>query len=157
MNRYPRKDAYEPIDYALIPAGTKWKPAAPYTGNTRAFISLFGGQYKLIRDLTTGEVTYYTLKDKGPPATPKEQIDAEPEHPKQQRFRTGVHCWYVDDAGRWFCCLVESRGENSIVLRSITGWDAERLTAWPFGDGPVEISDRSQAFKRIRKLKDRVA
>lgn len=89
--------------------------------------------------------------------TPKELIDAEPARPKQQRFRVGAQCWYVSDTGRWFLCVVESRRRGHLTLRCDTGWDDKHEAEWPFGAGPVEISSTSQAFKRVRKLKDRIA
>lgn len=146
---------YEQVD--TVPDGIRWKPArgAP-KHNTVVLVSMFGGLYKLIRDTSTGAVTYYKLKGEPPPATPKEQIDAEPERPKQQRFHTGTFCWFVSDIGAWFCCEVVSRENNSITLRPTTGWDADKKVPWPF-DGDLTIHVGSQSFKRIRKLKDRPA
>lgn len=146
-------DRYEPIDYALIPVGIKWKPCPPFTGATRAYVSMFGGQYKLIRILETGAVTHYTLKDEGPAATPKAQLDAEPGTPAQQRYRAGSSCWYVDN-GRWFLMTVVSREGRRMVITSVTGWDAEREKEWPVG---VELAlDRyGELGKRLRPLKDR--
>ncbi len=144
-------DQYEQVD--SVPEGLKWKPSR---GTSKRVVTLYslGNVYKLQRVLATGEVSYVKLKDADDKMSPKEQIDTEPEEKKDQRFREGSHCWFVSDAGRWFCCLVEARTGHSIVLRPTTGWDAERLAPWPFGE-TLEIPSKSQAFKRLRKLKDR--
>ncbi len=144
---------YEPIDYALIPVGVKWKPYPPYTGSTRAYVSLFGAQYKLIRTLETGAVAYFVLKDKGPAPTPKAQLDAEPEGAQQQRYYAGSSCWYVD-SGRWFLMTVLAREGARMVITSVTGWDAEREKEWPVGVR-LTLDRYGELGKRLRPLKDR--
>lgn len=143
---------YESV--ASVPDGLKWKPpnSRPHRDVT-VMLSIPGGIYKLIRTRATGEVLYYRLKDI-PAATPKEQIDAEPEREKDQRFHTGTFCWFIDGANRWFCCEIVSRENGVIVLRPTTGWDADRLAPWPY-NGDLEIKASSPLVPRIRKLKDR--
>lgn len=159
-SKYASDPRYERIDTTI---DANWKRARNKSARFEIVFSTPGALYMRIRMLETGETTYYKLKDTGPEATPKDKIDAEPERPGQQRFRKGAHCWYVDDAGRWYLCEVVDRtgcnretfGEaKSIVLKSLTGQDSERLAPWPFGD-EVSISTKSQAFQRVRKLTDR--
>jgi hypothetical protein len=115
-----------------------------------------GNFYKLVRSRETGEVQYFKLKDTGPEISPAEKIDAEPTKKGQVRYRVGSHCWFVLD-GRWFCCEVVSRPPNRIVLRPVTGWDADRQAPWPH-DGALEISDKpsNSLFQLLRPLKARV-
>lgn len=164
MNYPPSAEHYEPIDYAAIPVGVKWKPSV---GNQRearrTYFSTPGNFYKLIRQLDTGDVAYFKLKDFGAEKSPAEKeadrrrIDAEPERPKQVRYGVGKHCWLIVNA-RWFCCEVTARTQNpnTITLRPTTGWDAERKTPWPH-EGDLTFSSVSTLFKHLRPLKARLS
>lgn len=154
----PRKSDYEPIAPDAVPAGIKWKPAVGRSGATRAFVSMFGAQYRLERVLETGEVTYYKRKgDEPPPATPKEKIDAEPTRGHQVRYRTGATCWFVE-SGRWFLVKVVKRstGPDRITIRPEARLCADKLTPWTWGDAlEFPAAPNNRLFRMLRPLKDR--
>lgn len=161
MSNYPPgPEGYEPVDYAAIPVGVKWKPSRGKPGpHTRTMYSTPGNTYKLIRQLDTGDVAYFKLKDTGPEKSPAEKIDAEPQKKGQVRYRVGSYCWLVLD-GLWFCCEVMKRGREpgttvpTIELRPTTGWDADRKASWPHGE-TLTFSARTPLFKHLRPLKAR--
>jgi hypothetical protein len=146
---------YEPV--TSVPEGLTWKPAmwgGRAANNITAMYSL-GNIYKLVRVRATGAVTYYKLKD-DTTATPKEQIDAEPERKKQQRFRVGSQCWFIDTTGHWHLVEVVSREPSRIVIKSVTGWDADREVPWEYGEAlEFPTSPTNRLFLRLRKLADR--
>ncbi len=151
-DRSKRKDLYEQIPSP--PDGVKWKPGrGPANKIVTVMYSTPGEYYKLIRDRNTGDVVYYKLKDAAAAATPKEQIDAEPERKKQVRYRENAVCWWVDN-GRWFLVKVVKREPKRITITSVTGWDADRQKEWPEGL-ELEFPAPGQLFKRLRPLKDR--
>lgn len=124
----------------------------------------FANTYMLVRMRATGAVTYYRLKDM-PEKSPAEKIDAEPTKKEQVRFRVGAQCWFVDTGGRWFLCeVVERTGHDRatfgepgrIVIKSVTGWDADRKAPWEYGD-LLEFPDKpnNPLFMRLRPLKAR--
>ena len=161
----PRKADYEPVAYEDIPADVQWKPAPPHTGPKRAYLSMFGGMYYLERVLDTGAVRYFKRKGEAPPESPAAVIDAEPERPKQQRFHAGTQCWYIHHTGHWFLCEIvdriggdrESFGEpRRIIIKPLSDRDDKREIEWPFPK-ELEIVVNSPAFKRLRKLQDRIA
>ncbi len=169
---------YEPVE--AIPEGVVWKQHVGRPSQThRTLLSTPGGAYKLVRSLETGEVKYFKLKDSGPVKSPaeiaasKEKIDAEPAPPKQVRYRVGALCWLIEPssvAPLWYLCNVVARiGEDRatfgepkrIILRPVTGWDAERKVQWPHGvseEGqPEELSlvANPRNMQRLRPLKAR--
>ncbi len=151
---------YEQVD--TVPEGLTWKPGrGPQSGRTQgANTTLFslGNLYKLVRVRDTGAVTYFRLRDQGPEKSTAESIDAEPAPLKQQRFHVGALCWFISE-GRWFQVQVVSRTQGStarIVIRSHTGWDAERQTPWPLaGDLEFPAKPSNPIFQRLRKLSAR--
>ncbi len=161
----PRAADYDPVAPETVPEGIRWKPATPHTGKRRAYTSMFGNLYRLVRTLATGEVQYFKLKDADVAATPKEKIDAEPEHKDQVRYRIGCQCWFIETADVWYLVEVVDRvGEDRstfgepkrIVLKSATGWDADRKVQWPYGDLlEFPASPNNPMFARLRPLKDR--
>ncbi len=145
---------YEPCE--LPDADTiRWRPKGGKPLSTHTVLYSIGGVYKLIRTLATGEVAYFKLKDEADAVSPPDKIDAEPAKPAQVRYNVGKHCWLILD-GRWFCCEVMSRENHTIELRPVTGWDADRTTAWPHGE-TLAFSSRqsSPLFKQLRPLKAR--
>lgn len=157
-------ERYEPVD--KVPDGLKWKPqGGPGGKNVTVLLSTPGSFYKLIRDRNTGDVVYFKLKDFGPAVSPAEKIDAEPKRKGQVRYRKGATCWFVDAGSLWYLVEVVDRigddratfGEpHRIVIKSVTGFDAERRTAWAYGD-LLEFPAKpdNQMFMRLRPLKDR--
>jgi hypothetical protein len=155
---------YVPIASSEVPEGIRWKPIVGQKRTSAAvtLLSTPGGYYKSHRVLATGEITYYKLDESDVPATPKEKIDAEPTPAKQVRYRTGSVCWYVA-GGRWFAVEVVKRtgmdratyGEPSrVTIKSRTGWDADRVVEWPFGEELEFVANpRNMAF--LRPLKAR--
>lgn len=153
---------YEPID--TVPADLKWKPAHGRPSRTHTkLVSTPGSCFRLERDLKTGQVRYFRLKNLGPEMSPKDKIDAEPEREEQIRYRVGAHCWYIEE-GRWFLVEVVDRlgyapgtgTEKRLVMKSVTGFDADRVAPWPFGElYEIPADQRYQAFQRLRPLRDR--
>ena len=173
--RPPSKDRYEQV--ASVPDNLRWKPA-PWGSrprvpgsrreklppNSHTVMFSLGNEYKLVRTRATGEVVYYRLKDIEQ-KSPAEKIDTEPAKPEQVRYRVGCFCWFVDSDSRWYCCEVVERtgGDRAtagdahrITLRPVTGWDAERVKEWPYGD-LLEFPSlpANPLFQRLRPLKAR--
>lgn len=143
---------YDPIESA--PDGIKWKPVQGRPSKTHVTLYSIGDVYKLVRVLETGEVAYFKRKDTDAISLSK-KIDDEPDKAKQVRYRVGQMCWLIDDAGRWYCCEVMKRGPRNIELRSVTGFDAERTAAWPYGE-VLAFSPKTVLFRRLRPLKARI-
>jgi hypothetical protein len=151
-----RAELYEPIELSAMPAGVKWKPRRGPPSKTHVvFYSTPGSFYKLMREIASGDVVYFKLKDTGPSISPAERIDAEPVAPKQVRYHAGSHCWFVRD-GLWFCCLVVERTVSpaTVTLRPVTGWDADRKAQWPH-EGDFTFPAKSRWFNHMRPLKAR--
>lgn len=156
------KDAYEPV--ASVPDDLKWRGVSGRPSLTHTtLVSVPGALFKLIRDRSTGAVQYFRLKDMGPEMTPKEKLDAEPERKEQVRYRVGTQCWFIDE-GRWYLCEVVDRTgyapgtgtEKRIVIKSVTGFDADRQKAWAFGELlEFPALENNRLFQRLRPLKDR--
>lgn len=151
---------YEPV--ASVPEGLRWKPATGSSNsdkNVTVLLSTPGSFYKLIRDRVTGEVVYFKMKDTGAEKSPADKIDTEgPTSQKQVRYRTGGFCWFVDTGSRWYCCEVVERKQDParIVLRPVTGWDAERQVQWSYGDLlEFPALKNNPVFCRLRPLKAR--
>ncbi len=144
---------YEPV--ATVPDGLRWKPAVGWPPAGKTVLLSFGNAYRLERTLATGEVQYFKLKDV-PEKSPSEKIDAEPVKPSQVRYNTGKLCWLIDTGGRWFLCKVVERTPGRIVLRSETGWDADKQAPWTYGElleFPAVLTN--PLFARLRPLKAR--
>ena len=147
------KADYEPVD--SVPEGLKWKPAGGNPAKGHTVLLSFGNIYRLVRDRTTGEVQYFKLKDT-PEKSPSEKIDAEPKKQEQIRYNTGKLCWFIDTGSRWFLCKVVERKPNRIVLRSETGWDADKQAPWPYGELlEFPCKENNPLFCRLRPLKAR--
>lgn len=145
---------YEPIDG--VPEGLRWKPIVGCPNHAfTVMLSIPGNRYKLVRDRSTGAVAYFKLKDEGPPMSPPEVIDAEPEPEKQVRYHVGKLAWLVE-YGRWFLVKIVERKPRRIVIAPESTHDADRLTEWPHGD-LLEFPARpsNPLFARLRPLKAR--
>ena len=161
--RWKDYDAFERVD--TVPDGMKWMPTqgAPQASANFTVLRTIGDYYRLIRNRATGEVAYFKRKVADAPATPAAKIDAEPEREKQVRYRKGTFCWFVDTDGRWYCCeVVDRQAPNTgdaakrITIRSTTGFDAERVKAWPYGDLlEFPAKENNPLFLRLRPLKAR--
>lgn len=156
-------DAY--ITVTSVPGGLRWVTRAGYHKNlTYETLFSINNTYKLMRVRNTGAVQYFKLKDEGTKASSPEHVDAELTAPPQQRFRTGAHCWFVNDT-RWFLVQVVRRiapvlrwvkTPKRIVIRSVTGFDALRRTPWSYGDELELIADpHNRLFRQLRKLSAR--
>lgn len=161
LRKLANEAKYELLNHGNFdPNEYTWKPQPGFHAS-KTHVTLFstGNIYKLVRELATGAVTYYKLKDTGPEASSKDKIDAEPT-PKQVRYKQGAHAWFIDTGGRWYCVNVVQRKQrpDRIVIASVTGWDADRVCAWPYG-GELEFpADRNNPlFQRLRPLKARQA
>jgi hypothetical protein len=150
--RWVDADKYERVEDA--PPDVKWipmqgKPEARFT-----VLRTIGDFYRLIRDRDTGAVSYYkrTLDDV-PAKSPAEQIDAEPEPLKQQRYHKGSQCWFVDTGDRWYLVKVADRTPNRITIASVTGFDSDRKCPWPYGELlEFPAMANNPLFMRLRKL-----
>ena len=163
--RWKDLDKFERVENA--PDDLRWSPmtGCGTAADTRfTVLRSFGDYYRLIRDRNTGEVVYFKRKVEDAPATPKEKIDEEPKREGQVRYRVGARAWLVVD-GRWFCIEVvartglsrETHGEpQRITVKSVTGWDADKLTAWPYGDLlEFPALPSNHLFTQLRPLRDR--
>jgi hypothetical protein len=175
-----RKEDYEPVD--TVPEGLKWKPIPggrggpplkepsespavnrrrerrrrPVEPETTTLTSTPGSFYRLVRVRATGEVSYFKLKQDVAQMTPKDKIDAEPKKAAQIRFRKGALCWFVDTGARWYLCKVEDRTDLRIVLKSETGWDADKRSPWDYGELlEFPANPTNPLFQRLRPLKAR--
>lgn len=157
LRRLAGQQRYERVD--SVPDGLTWKPRKGRPSSAHTTLFSIGNIYKLVRVRETGDVTYYRLREAFADAkSPAEQIDAEPVPLKQQRFRAGTFAWFVDTGARWYCVEVVSRDEGRIIIRPTTGWDAERVSEWPYGN-ELEFPARpnNPLFMRLRKLNARKA
>ena len=154
--------AYEPVE--SVPDDIKWRPVCGMPSKTHvSLVSTPGGFFRLKRELATGAVQYFRLKDLGPNAAPKEKIDAEPKREGQVRYRVGAKCWFVVD-GRWFLVEVVDRtggaagtgDEKRITIKPASTHDADKLTPWPYDEFLEFVAQPSNPlFQRLRPLKDR--
>lgn len=152
---------YEPVD--SVPAGLTWKLHEGRPSNDHTVHVSFGRVYKRVVNRKTGFTQYFKLKD-APAAAPAEKIDAEPKRAGQVRYRVGGHCWFVD-ATRWYLVEVVSRVGRStgtvgdpkrIVIKPVTGWDADHQKEWPNGaELEFPSTPNNPLFQRLRPLKDR--
>ena len=73
------------------------------------------------------------------------KIEGEPVRPRT-RLDVGTYAWFVGCWQRWF--LVEimhrRRSPRRVVLRSVTGQDADKEIPWPWGDDELELRDHTQ-------------
>ncbi len=166
MPPFPRAKPLEyiPCDYAEVPVGTQWKGQSGY-GNSKThttLFSLYGCTYKLVRELATGEVCYFKLKDTGPEKSPAAKIDAEPGDDgkkAQVRYKVGSHCWLVEPGALWYLCTVVAREPapaSRITIKPVTGWDADRKAQWPYSEELQFVAKASNVtFQRLRPLQAR--
>lgn len=145
-------DQYEDVD--TVPDGLKWKRGE---GRASRIEYSMGKVYR--RKTVDGVVTLSKLID-DPRASPVKKIDSEPERLDQVRYKVNTHCWYVDDGGVWYLCRVVSRQgtplPKRITLSSVTGWDAEHKTEWPYGEEFQFTAQFSNAcYRRLRPLRAR--
>lgn len=150
------KDAASFVAVDSVPDGLVW---APYKGPDTNFTVLrsIGDYYRLVRDRNTGAVVYFKRKHDDDKISPAETIDAEPQPPKQVRYRVGTQCWFVIDT-RWYLVEVVERQAHPerITLRPVTGWDAERQTEWVFGELlQFGVTQNFRLFQHLRPLKAR--
>ncbi len=157
---------YEPV--ASVPDDLKWRPQVGHPSKTHVkMVSTPGQFFRLERELATGAVKYYRLKDMGPAMTSKEKLDTEPTRGAQVRYRVGAQCWFIDQ-GRWFLVKVVDRTggaagtgtENRITIAPVTGFDADKQAPWPYGEFlefPTSQGRKgySPLFDRLRPLRDR--
>lgn len=152
----PHTTTYAPVE--TVPDGLTWKPAPHKPPKDKTILYSMGNIYKLVRDRVTGEVAYFMREDADNTKSPASAIDAEPAKPKQVRYNTGKHCWFVDTDNRWYCCEVVERKQtpDRITIRPVTGWDAERVKEWPYSELlEFPAKDNNPLFKRLRPLKAR--
>ena len=160
------KAKYEPVAPELVPGDLKWKfPRGMPNSSMRVFLSTPGGYYKLVRDLNTGAVEYFKLKDQGPAPASREKIDAEPEKKGQVRYRVGARCWFVDTGNRWYLVEVVDRvgadratfGEPcKIVIKPVGTFDADKQAPWPYTpELEFPAYPNNPMFMRLRPLKAR--
>ncbi len=165
MPSFPgRKQKYAPCAFEDIPEGIKWKPQGNnLLSGKMTMLSMFGAEFKLVRDLATGAIQYFRSQNETK-KSPAESIDAEPAKTGQARYRVGTQAWFID-ADKWYLIEVVSRvgqdrptyGEpKRIVIKSATGWDAEHKAEWPFGEELEFVAQASNGmFARLRPLRAR--
>lgn len=151
-----RRTLYTPVKSGNVPGSLLWKRSGGRP-STQVIVEYtrFGNLYKRVTDTRARTVTYYRLLQEPPPATPAEQIDAEPPKPPSGRYKSGVTCWFVDTDARWYLCVVTARSRNTITIRPVNGQDDTREKPWPYGTGELEFSVWGPIFKRLRPLKAR--
>jgi hypothetical protein len=150
--RWADMDKYERVED--VPPDLKWRPLQGPGDARFTALCTIGDFYRLIRDRETGAVAYYkrTLDDV-PAKSPAEQIDAEPVPLKQQRYRKGVECWFIDTGDRWYLVKVADRTPNRITIASVTGFDSDRKCPWPYGELlEFPAMANNPLFMRLRKL-----
>lgn len=156
-HRYPldwtEREKFQKVPASALPAGVKWKPPKGRQDGRFTTLTSIGDLYRLLRDRETGDVVYYKRIDSHADlVTPAEVLDAEPKPRKLGLVRVGGVAWFIDDAGFWYCVDVVARAPGkSVTIRSRTGWDADRVRAWPYPE-LLEIDDRQHSFLKKRLL-----
>lgn len=151
--RWKDLDKYERVD--TVPDDLKWRPVTSPGDARFTVLCTIGDYYRLVRDRDTGAVVYYKRKDAGRAMSPKAQIDSEPKK-RDVRYRVGAHCWFVDSDARWYAVTVVAREPNRMTIRPVTGWDAERIKAWSYGnDLEFPAKSNNPLYQRLRPLKAR--
>jgi hypothetical protein len=152
-----RKEDY--VECASVPEGLKWKPMVGRPHGPVVRMLSIGNLYKSVRDLKTGAVTYYKHKsvDGDKEKSPAVKIDAEPEWKSSTHYLPGARAWFIDTGARWFLVEVVKRTDaRRIVIKSVTGWDADKQTPWGYGE-ELEFPARQNnpLYQRLRKLSAR--
>ncbi len=66
------------------------------------------------------------------------------------RFSAGQEVWFIGQHGRWYRCKLVEHNRRVTVLRSLTGFDAERQVPWPYPEELAFSSYQSVLYRRLR-------